>query len=70
MNTGADGGCEVDPDAADVVLPVVVVAVVLPLLPVALSLPSERKYHQGVAQLGLSHQCPPRWGHPLVGREW
>ncbi|MCI72211.1 hypothetical protein A2U01_0093474, partial [Trifolium medium] len=71
LNTGADGGCEVDPDAA--VLPIVVVVVVLlllPVLPVDLALPAERKYDIEVAQLGLSHQCPPRWGHARGGREW
>ncbi|MCI39170.1 hypothetical protein A2U01_0060401, partial [Trifolium medium] len=33
LNNGAAGGCEVDPDAAFAVLPAVVVAVVLMLLP-------------------------------------
>ncbi|MCI74657.1 hypothetical protein A2U01_0095921, partial [Trifolium medium] len=72
LNTGADGGCKVEPDAAPTVLLAVVVAVVLqllPELPVVLSPPSERKYDQGVTQLGLSHPCPPRRGHPLDGRE-
>ncbi|MCI94937.1 hypothetical protein A2U01_0116235, partial [Trifolium medium] len=53
-----DGGCEVDPDAAPDVLPAVVVVVVLlllPELPVNLSLPAERMYDQEVAQLWLSH---------------
>ncbi|MCI91894.1 hypothetical protein A2U01_0113189, partial [Trifolium medium] len=60
LNTGADGGYEVDPDA--VVLPAVVVAVVLmllPGLPVSPALPAERRYNLEVAQLWLSHQCPP-----------
>ncbi|MCI82826.1 hypothetical protein A2U01_0104100, partial [Trifolium medium] len=68
LNTGADGGCEVDPDAA--VLLAVVVAVVLLLLPVTPSLPSERKYDQEVAQHWQSHLCPPRWGHARGGRGW
>ncbi|MCI90678.1 hypothetical protein A2U01_0111972, partial [Trifolium medium] len=66
---GADGGCEVDPDAA--VLPAVVVAMVLlllPALPVTPSLTSERMYDQEVAQRWQSHQCPPRWGHARGGR--
>ncbi|MCI57816.1 hypothetical protein A2U01_0079067, partial [Trifolium medium] len=33
LNTGAGGGCEVEPDVADAVLPAEVVAVVLLLLP-------------------------------------
>ncbi|MCI71505.1 hypothetical protein A2U01_0092768, partial [Trifolium medium] len=52
------------------VLPAVVVAVVLlllPVLPVDPALPAKRKYDLEVAQLGLSHQYPPRWGHALVG---
>ncbi|MCI78616.1 hypothetical protein A2U01_0099887, partial [Trifolium medium] len=63
---GADGGCEVDPDAAPAMLPAVVM-LLLPVLPVALSMPAERRYDQGVAQLGLSH-LRPRWGHALIGR--
>ncbi|MCI97126.1 hypothetical protein A2U01_0118426, partial [Trifolium medium] len=55
--------CEVDHDAAPAVLPAVVF-----LLPVNPSLPSERKYDLEVAQLWLSHQCPPRWGHARGGR--
>ncbi|MCI76531.1 hypothetical protein A2U01_0097801, partial [Trifolium medium] len=69
LNTGADGGCEVDPDAD--VLPAMVVDVVLlllPELPLNPAQPSKRMYDLEVAQLGLSHQCPPRWGHALVGR--
>ncbi|MCI57038.1 hypothetical protein A2U01_0078289, partial [Trifolium medium] len=60
QNSGAAGGCEVDPDAT--VLPTVVVAValLLPGLPVAPALPSERMYDQEVAQRRLSHQCPPQ----------
>ncbi|MCI66137.1 hypothetical protein A2U01_0087395 [Trifolium medium] len=42
----------------------------MPLLPVNPAQPSERKYNLEVAQLGLSHQCPPRWGHGLSGRVW
>ncbi|MCI71561.1 hypothetical protein A2U01_0092824, partial [Trifolium medium] len=45
LNTGADGGCEVEPDDALAVLLAVVVAVVpllLPVLPVTPSLPSEK----------------------------
>ncbi|MCI95094.1 hypothetical protein A2U01_0116392, partial [Trifolium medium] len=56
------------------VLPAVVVAVVLllllPALSVTPSLPSEKMYDLEVAKLGLSHQCPPRQGHPRGGREW
>ncbi|MCI96338.1 hypothetical protein A2U01_0117638, partial [Trifolium medium] len=59
LNTGADGGCKVESDAA--VLPTVVVVVVLllllPELPINPTLPAERKYDLEVAQLGLSHQC-------------
>ncbi|MCI71940.1 hypothetical protein A2U01_0093203, partial [Trifolium medium] len=71
LNTGAGGGCEVDPD--NVVLPAVVMAVVLlllPELPVNPALSAGRRYDLEVAQLGLSHQCPPRWGHARGGREW
>ncbi|MCI79581.1 hypothetical protein A2U01_0100852, partial [Trifolium medium] len=59
---GADGGCEVEPDAAPAVLLAVVLAVVLllPALPVNPSLPSEKIYDQEVAQRWLSHLCPPR----------
>ncbi|MCI96362.1 hypothetical protein A2U01_0117662 [Trifolium medium] len=63
MNTGADGGCEVDPDAAPAVLLTVVVVVVLlqlPVLSVTPSLPSEKMHDQEVAQRWLSHPCPPR----------
>ncbi|MCI91682.1 hypothetical protein A2U01_0112976, partial [Trifolium medium] len=49
LNTGVDGGCKVDPDAAPAVLPAVV-QLLLPVLPVAPSLPSERKYDPEVAQ--------------------
>ncbi|MCI87074.1 hypothetical protein A2U01_0108355, partial [Trifolium medium] len=45
LYTGAAGGCEVEHDAAPAVLPAVVVAVVLlllPELPVTSSLPSEK----------------------------
>ncbi|MCI81603.1 hypothetical protein A2U01_0102877, partial [Trifolium medium] len=62
MNTGADGGCEVEPDAAPALLLSVVVAVVLlllPELPVNSSLPSGRMYDLEVAQRWLSHPCPP-----------
>ncbi|MCI96790.1 hypothetical protein A2U01_0118090, partial [Trifolium medium] len=65
LNTGADGGCVVDPDVAPAELPAVVVAVVLlllPELPVNSAQPAERKYDLEVAQLGLSHLCPPRRG--------
>ncbi|MCI65277.1 hypothetical protein A2U01_0086535, partial [Trifolium medium] len=60
LNTGADGGCEVEPNAAPAVLPAVVVVVVLllPVLHVTPSLPSERMYDQEVAQRWLSHPCP------------
>ncbi|MCI91628.1 hypothetical protein A2U01_0112922, partial [Trifolium medium] len=60
-NTGAAGGCEVEPNAAPVVLLAVVVAVVLlllPGLPVNLSAPSENMCDQGVAQNWISHPCP------------
>ncbi|MCI83480.1 hypothetical protein A2U01_0104756, partial [Trifolium medium] len=66
LNTGADGGCEVEPDAVPAVLLTVVVAVVLlllpvlPVLPVTPSLPSEKMYDPEVAQCWLSHMCPPR----------
>ncbi|MCI85916.1 hypothetical protein A2U01_0107195, partial [Trifolium medium] len=56
QNSGAAGGCEVDLDA--VVLPAVVL--LLPGLPVTPALPSERMYDPEVAQLWLSHLCPPR----------
>ncbi|MCI98037.1 hypothetical protein A2U01_0119340, partial [Trifolium medium] len=61
-NTGAGGRCEVEPDAAHVVLLTVVVVVVLllPGLPVTPSLPSENMYDLEVAQLWISHQCPPQ----------
>ncbi|MCI74847.1 hypothetical protein A2U01_0096111, partial [Trifolium medium] len=71
LNTGADRGCEVEPDAASAVLLAVVVVVVLlllPVLPVSPALPSGRKYDLEVAQPWLSHQCPPRWGHARGGR--
>ncbi|MCI64986.1 hypothetical protein A2U01_0086244, partial [Trifolium medium] len=59
LNSGAAGGCEVDPDAA--VLPAVtVVLLLLSVLPVTPALPSEKMYDQGVAQRWLSHQCPPQ----------
>ncbi|MCI56175.1 hypothetical protein A2U01_0077426, partial [Trifolium medium] len=61
----------VDPDAAPDVLPAVVVAVVLLLLPgppVNPALPSERMYDLEVAQRSQSHMCPPRWGHARAGR--
>ncbi|MCI56290.1 hypothetical protein A2U01_0077541, partial [Trifolium medium] len=65
--------CEVDPDATAAVLPAVVVAVVLllllPGLPVTLSLTSEKMYDQEVAQRCLSHQCHPQYGHARGGRE-
>ncbi|MCI65651.1 hypothetical protein A2U01_0086909, partial [Trifolium medium] len=67
LNTGADGGCEVDPDVAPAVV-VDVVLLLLPGLPVNPALPAERKYDQEVAQLWLSHMCPPRWGLARVGR--
>ncbi|MCI58201.1 hypothetical protein A2U01_0079455, partial [Trifolium medium] len=59
QNNGAAGGCEEEPDVA-AVLPAVVVAVVLPLLPVTPSLPSERMYDLEVARCWLSHKCPPQ----------
>ncbi|MCI87336.1 hypothetical protein A2U01_0108618, partial [Trifolium medium] len=64
---GADGGCEVDPDAAHVVLPAVVL-LLLPGLPVGPALPSERMYDPEVAQRWQSHLCPPRWGHARLGK--
>ncbi|MCI74860.1 hypothetical protein A2U01_0096124, partial [Trifolium medium] len=60
LNTGADGGCKVEPDVAAAVLLAVVMAVVLLLLPVTLSMPSENTCDLGVAQLWISHQCPPQ----------
>ncbi|MCI38020.1 hypothetical protein A2U01_0059248, partial [Trifolium medium] len=48
LNSGAAGGCEMDPDVA-VLLAVVVAVVLLPVLPVTLSLPSEKMYDQEVA---------------------
>ncbi|MCI93684.1 hypothetical protein A2U01_0114982, partial [Trifolium medium] len=62
-----------DPDAAPAVLPAVVVAEVLlllPALPVTPSLTFERMYDQEVAQHWQSHQCPPRRGHARGGRGW
>ncbi|MCI25215.1 hypothetical protein A2U01_0046404, partial [Trifolium medium] len=63
-NTGAAKGCEVEPDAAlAVLLAVVVVAVVLlllPGLPLNLSMPSKNRSDQGVAQRWISHRCPPQ----------
>ncbi|MCI97370.1 hypothetical protein A2U01_0118671, partial [Trifolium medium] len=37
-----------------------VVLLLLPELPVTPALPSEKMYDLGVAQLGLSHLCPPQ----------
>ncbi|MCI66157.1 hypothetical protein A2U01_0087415, partial [Trifolium medium] len=58
-NTGAVEGCEVEPDATPAVLLAEVVAVVLLLLPLNLSLPSESMCDQGAAQDWISHRCPP-----------
>ncbi|MCI68831.1 hypothetical protein A2U01_0090092, partial [Trifolium medium] len=61
LNTGADGGCEVEPDAAHAVMMVVVVVLLLLLgLPVTPSLPSENTCDLGVAQRWISHKCPPQ----------
>ncbi|MCI68632.1 hypothetical protein A2U01_0089893 [Trifolium medium] len=63
QNTGAAGGCELEPDAAPVVVLAVVVAVVLlllPGLPITPSMPSENMCDLGIAQRWISHQCPPQ----------
>ncbi|MCI82132.1 hypothetical protein A2U01_0103406, partial [Trifolium medium] len=64
---GAAGGCKVEPDAAPAALPAVAVAVVVLLLPVTPSLPSEKRYDLEVTQRGLSHQyCKTRKFHSTL----